>query len=201
MSRDPIIEEIRRAQSAVRKSRAPDPLPDAYSPGEGSEVKAMIGELFQRLDRTQEHLLRTIAERTTGSPAPTAPSTPGTVTSHPGSPQENAILAEILAKLGTSDSGMGDRLRSLEDRLGEMMTTLEKAGPSRHSDTNLEPVVDRLDAIERRLRTVVELDSGGSNNWSAVTDEIQSLAEKIGSMGMSMSVGGEGGGTVSLAPI
>ena len=197
MSRDPIIEEIRRAQSAVRRSRQPEALPDAYGPGEGSDVKAMIGELFQRIDRTQEHLLRTIAERTAAG-AVEAPSAAGASTA-PGSPSENAILAEILAKLDLSGSGdaVEDRLSGLETSLEKVLSALESRSGT-PSPALLEPLIDRLDAIERRLRVVAEFDPSALD-FGAVREELQGLSEKVGTLGS--AVPGDGGEPVSLEPI
>ena len=190
MSRDPIIEEIRRAQNAIRRSRGGAPAdPGKTSPAFPAEFAEVIGELFSRLDRTQEHLLRTIAERTTAAAA-VAPSPAGSV-------EENAILEEILARLDQSSSGGSGSSPELEGRLDDILTAVQKS-PSGGGRVDLEPISDRLDAIEHRLRNASG--EGGTVDLEPVTAEIRALGEKLSMIELGGGGDGEGGG-VSLGPI
>ena len=182
MSRDPIIEEIRRAQNAIRRSRGGAHAdPGKTSPAFPAEFAEVIGELFSRLDRTQEHLLRTIAERTTSAttPAPTSS----------GSAEENAILQEILQRLDQPTSSAAPSAE-LEGQLEEILKAVKSNPGSARVD--LEPISDRLDAIEHRLRNSSSGEGTGSTDLEPITEELRALGKKISSFEMpTVSVEGE----------
>ena len=158
MTRDPIIEEIRRAQSAIRRARDTD-TPDAPTGGVPDDVRGVIGELFSRLEATQDHLMRTIQERTSPADTPTTASPAGA-----GSVAENERLETLEGKIERWFEGTGSAARQIE------------------------PVLDRLDAIEHRLRN-------GAPGAAAEID-LAPIQEEIRALGASVSAGGEGGSSL-----
>lgn len=207
MSRDQLIDEIRKAQRAIRSSRedspAITPSPPTLPMGDSkldnrATLRHLIGELASRLDRTQEQLLARLGDL---QQAPTMPVTAGT-------PAERQLYQEILSRLDPSDAraapaNLEPRLAAIESRLVEVATLLSSfnsCAPTATPTAVEGALENRLASLEEAIR-----DSQGSPSASIDLTEVirrlDALSDGIPRTDEIRDVVGLGAPALSLSPL
>lgn len=199
MSREQLIEEIRRVQRAVGDNprsgargdlppqtaaveEAPPAPADPRPPSrevvdrDRATLRNLLSELASRLDRTQEQLLARIAEVQI-EPEPAQETTP---------PERQAILGQILARLerlGLTESRVLARLDELEERLEHDPRTAEGAPP-----VDLTAITAALEEL-RDLRATGSGPHGDAEPWRSLDERLENLEDRLGGDAGAMTLG------------